>query len=166
MDVGIPLVLAGRGRLRLDAGGAEVVVLQEAGLKPHVRHLDFLLVGARGFLAEVDLFQVGVDDEPDVGHPDRRAGGLHVADLDDVRRRDRVAKQVVERAIGAGHFAQGGALGVRILAIEQTGSGKLRSSGRLTPGPVRAPGCRPSSARGPARSEPGPPADPPARLCS
>ena len=51
---------------------AEVVVLQEAGLKPHVGDFDFLLVGARGFLAEVDLFELGVDDKPDVGHADRR----------------------------------------------------------------------------------------------
>ena len=78
-----------------------------------------------GFLAEIDLFQVGVDDEPDVGHPDRRSGRLHVAHLDDVRCRDRVAKQVVERAIRAGDFAQGRALGVGILAVDQPRSGEL-----------------------------------------
>ena len=103
----------------------EVVVLQEPGLKPHVGDLDFLLVGARGFLAEVDLFEVGVDDEPDVGDPDRRAGDLHVAHLDDVGRRDRVAKQVVECAIRAGHFAQGRALGGLILAVDQAGCGSV-----------------------------------------
>ena len=60
----------GRG---LDPGRPKVVVLQEPNLKPHVGHLDFLLVGTRGFLTEIDLFEVRVDDEPDIGDPDRGA---------------------------------------------------------------------------------------------
>ena len=50
------------------------------------------------------------------------SGGFHVAHLDDVGRRHRVAQQVVERTIGAGDLAHGRALGVGVLAVERAGA--------------------------------------------
>ena len=112
VHVGKPLVLAGCGPGGLDGGGAEIVFLQEPGLEEHIGDVDCLLVGARRFLGEVDLFEVGVNDEPDVGNPDRGTLGLHVVDLDDEGREDRVAQQVIKGGVGAGELVRDGALGL------------------------------------------------------
>ena len=89
---------------QLDPGRADLFGFQNPGLKPHVGHLDFLLIGPSRFLRGIDLLEIAVDRKPDIGLADRRAGCLHVVDLDDERCRHRVAEQVVDGPIGTGEL--------------------------------------------------------------
>ena len=77
MDMGIPDALARLEQAASTPAASRSVGLRRPGLKPHVGHLDFFLVGASGFLGRIELLQIGMNDEPEIGCPDGRIGHLH-----------------------------------------------------------------------------------------